>query len=652
MTTMFQKILIANRGEIACRIIRTARRLGIQTVAIYSQAEPRARHVRLADAAYEVGAAEAQDSYLNGDKIIAVALKSGAQAIHPGYGFLSENADFAQKCRDAGIVFIGPDPAAIQAMGDKHIAKELMDRHGVPTIPGFSTDGLGADVIATKAHAIGYPLLIKPVAGGGGKGMQRVDAPENLADALTSATRSALAAFGNGGLLIEKYLQNPRHIEVQVFGDALGNCVHLFERDCTLQRRHQKVVEEAPAFGLTEEERHHIGAIAVKAARSVSYQGAGTVEFLRDQGGQFYFIEMNTRLQVEHPVTEMITGLDLVEWQLRVAAGEALPLTQDRITHQGHAVEVRWYAEDPLAGFLPATGTITGLETPATCGGVRLDTGVETGDAITRFYDPMIAKIIVHAPSRSQALLKLARVLGDCYLAGVETNGGFLRRLITHPQVLAGNFDTGFIEHHLEDLLNPPVTDGDRVFALAKVLADRVSMGDDPWCALPYWRMNGPCGESIPLDDGAIKIEHGTKNSFYYQGHWAHFQVDGSFMTCQWNGETHRRAVGRSGPKITVYGPQGTVVFTHINPIAATQGIEEHQGSLSSPMPGKVIAVHVRNGDQVTQGTPLIIIEAMKMEHTIKAPRDGTIESLTCQPGDIIDEGVDMLKITLDRAAS
>ena len=547
---MFNKILIANRGEIARRIIRTCRRLGVRTVAVYSDADKHAPFVREADEAVLIGPAPASDSYLRGDRIIAAAINAGVEAIHPGYGFLSENAEFAEHCASAGIVFIGPTPEAIRAMALKGAAKALMTQAGVPVTPGYHGDDQSTDGLLSEAERIGYPVLIKAVAGGGGKGMRRVDIASDFADALISAQREGQNAFADPKVLIEKYIEVPRHIEIQLFADSHGNVVHLFERDCSLQRRHQKVIEEAPAPNLPDAIRHAMGAAAVKAAQAIGYRGAGTVEFIVDvsngiETAKFYFMEMNTRLQVEHPVTEAITGVDLVDWQLRVAAGEPLPLDQDQLRIDGHAFEARLYAEDPENDFLPVAGTLQKLEFPAAA---RIESAVEQGDAVSVFYDPMIAKIIVHGRDRTQALARMRQALIETRLSGMATNLSFLRRLISEPDFAAAEIDTGFIARHIDTLTQP--------------WPDAPAPTDDPWTQADGWQPNLP-------------------------------------------------------PRAPLYLPESD----------AGQGAEA-SGTVMAPMPGKVLDVFVAAGDVVEKGQKLLILSAMKIEHTMKAPRSGTVATV------------------------
>jgi 3-methylcrotonyl-CoA carboxylase alpha subunit len=569
---MFGKVLVANRGEIACRVMRTARRLGIATVAVYSEADAGALHVQLADEAECIGPAPARESYLNAGAIVDAARRTGAEAIHPGYGFLAENAGFAAACASAGLVFIGPPVEAIRAMGSKSAAKALMAAAGIPVVPGYHGDDQSDATLAAEAARTGYPVLLKPVAGGGGKGMRVVNAAGELAAGLVSARREALAAFGDERLLVEKYLGHPRHIEVQVFGDSHGQVVHLFERDCSVQRRHQKVLEEAPAPGLSVAQRRELGRLGVAAARAVHYVGAGTVEFIADAGGRFHFMEMNTRLQVEHPVTEFITGLDLVEWQLRVASGERLPLSQEQITASGHAIEVRLCAEDPARQFLPAAGLLHHLQFPAGGADVRVDTGVRAGDTVSIHYDSLLAKLIVHGTDREAAIRRLQAALRATEVTGVRTNRDFLLSLVSHPDFVAGAVDTGFIAQHYADLVAAP--------------APAAAGPGSPWESTDGWWLNRSRAsqESAP---GAA-------------------------------GESERRNAGRSA----------------------------FSGSLTAPMPGRVVAVHTRPGAGVKRGEVLMVLEAMKMEHAIAAPADGTVGRVHFAAGDLVEEGAALL--TLD----
>ncbi|MBN9525968.1 MAG: acetyl/propionyl/methylcrotonyl-CoA carboxylase subunit alpha [Alphaproteobacteria bacterium] len=658
---MFDKILIANRGEIACRVIDTCRRLGVRTVAVYSDADAEARHVALADEAVHIGPAPARDSYLVIDRIIAAARRTGAQAIHPGYGFLSEKAEMARACAAAGLVFIGPPASAIEAMGLKGAAKALMQQAQVPVVPGYHGDDQDPGMLAAKAAEIGWPVLIKAVAGGGGKGMRRVDAAEDFAAALAGAQREAAASFGDDKVLIEKYLVKPRHIEIQVFGDTRGNAVYLFERDCSVQRRHQKVLEEAPAPDMPAEMRARMGEAAVAAAKAIGYVGAGTVEFIADvadglRADRFYFMEMNTRLQVEHPVTEMITGQDLVEWQLRVAAGEALPLTQGQLAIDGHAIEARVYAEDPARNFLPSTGRLARLRPPSTDAHVRIDTGVREGDTVTPFYDPMIAKLIVWDRDRQGALRRMAAALQNYEIAGPTTNVAFLRRLCLHPAFAAGDLDTGFIERHRADLLPDSEAPSDTILALAAlaVVKEReqaareaaAASGDpgSPWARTDGWRLNDEGHDVVRLVHGGTPVAMALryrKQGGYVVGDLAASATLDSAGTLEADlgGLRLRAAVALAGSDLTLIVQGVTWRFTLVDPFAAEDDEGGH-GGVTSPMPGKVIQVLAQAGDAVAKGQPLLILEAMKMEHTIAAPVDGRIAAINAAVGEQVNEGV------------
>ncbi|MBB4568373.1 acetyl/propionyl/methylcrotonyl-CoA carboxylase subunit alpha [Rhizobium leucaenae] len=656
---MFSKILIANRGEIACRVVRTARRLGIRTVAVYSDADRDALHVALADEAVHIGPAAASDSYLSKERIIAAAQQSGAEAIHPGYGFLSENAEFAEAVEAAGLVFIGPSPASIRAMGLKDAAKALMERAGVPVVPGYHGDKQDAAFLAEGAAEIGFPVLIKARAGGGGKGMRRVDRPEDFASALEAARREAKSAFGDDAVLIEKYLTQPRHIEIQVFGDSHGNVVHLFERDCSLQRRHQKVIEEAPAPGMTEEMRSAMGEAAVRAARAIDYRGAGTVEFIADVSeglspDRFFFMEMNTRLQVEHPVTEAIARVDLVEWQLQIAYGEPLPRTQAELGIEGWAFEARLYAEDPSRGFLPVTGTLSHLRFPD--GDVRIDTGVREGDSITPHYDPLIAKLIVHAPTRQAALAKLTRALQDTQAAGTASNLDFLVRLSQQPDFVAGCPDTGLIDREAETLTAASIPD-DIALAIAAIFEGggmAQSSGREPWQALGAWQLWGEAGRSVTLhhsggrtngrvaakgqdrysvqfDDRAVAVRIISRNDDSCQ-----VEIDGRQLRADFFQMPHG---------VTLFFDGHTHRFHRTDPLDGAE--EEAVGGdrLIAPMPGLIKIVRVQEGDVVAKGEALIVMEAMKMELTLTATRDGVVESLHVGEGDQTSESAVLLSL-------
>ncbi|MEL6475797.1 MAG: acetyl/propionyl/methylcrotonyl-CoA carboxylase subunit alpha [Pseudomonadota bacterium] len=645
---MFSKILIANRGEIACRVIRTARSLGVRTVAVYSDADAQALHVEMADEAVWIGGAAASDSYLNGQRIVAAALATGAEAVHPGYGFLSENPEFVEAVEAAGLTFIGPPASAIRAMGLKDAAKRAMEAAGVPVVPGYHGDSQVPAFLAEEALTIGYPVLIKARAGGGGKGMRLVEAPADFAAALEGAQREGQASFGDPACLVEKFIPQPRHIEIQVFGDAHGNVVHLFERDCSLQRRHQKVIEEAPAPGMPQDVRAAMGNAAVEAARAIGYQGAGTVEFIVDGSGPlrtdgFWFMEMNTRLQVEHPVTEAITGLDLVALQLRVAAGEPLPFTQQDLLITGHSFEARLYAEDPAKGFLPATGRLAHLMFPD---GVRVDTAVRAGDVITPHYDPMIAKLISHGPTRSIALARLTAALDATEVAGSTTNLAFLAALTRHEGFARGEVDTGLIGRDLEALLAedvPPVA-----LAVAALEALRPAGGAGPFASLGAWRLWGPARQHVRfLMEGE---EVGVDVTIAPDGTHRFEAAAGLDLTCAvaqdgagWRlrAERHQfsaRAV-RSGATITCFLSGRTCRFTLADPLATTESEAADGDRVLAPMSGLIKRVTARAGAQVAKGEALVVLEAMKMEHTLTAPRDGVLASVPVAEGAQVEEG-------------
>ncbi|MFP5391484.1 MAG: acetyl/propionyl/methylcrotonyl-CoA carboxylase subunit alpha [Gammaproteobacteria bacterium] len=659
-----RKVLIANRGEIACRVAATARRMGIQTVAVYSEADARARHVAACDEAVLIGPPPARESYLRADAIVAAALASGAQAIHPGYGFLSENAEFAEACAAAGLVFIGPPPESMRAMGSKSAAKTLMEDAGVPLVPGYHGERQEPAFLQQQANRIGYPALLKASAGGGGKGMRVVNSAGEFAAALESCQREAINSFGDDQVLIEKYLTRPRHIEIQVFADTHGNCVYLHERDCSVQRRHQKVLEEAPAPGLSLERRAAMGQAAVAAARAVGYVGAGTVEFIVDQDGTFYFMEMNTRLQVEHPVTEAITGQDLVEWQLRVAAGQPLPLAQEQLALDGHAIEARIYAENPEKGFLPSIGTLHHLALPAGVaferGPVRIDSGVRAGDAISPFYDPMIAKLIVWGADRAQALARMARALGQFEVTGLATNIAFLQRLVAHDAFANAVLDTGLIERHHASLFPPPQAASLRVLApavLALLDSERSRDGGDPWARTDGWRLNGVLQRQLTFSDAGA--EHGSGNTYplrlrYHANGWelqlgeervclTRIACEGTRIEAGVNGDVVRASVVREGEVFHVFAGGAHVALAYSDPLAHAGEQEHAGGTLSAPMPGKVVAVLASKGQQVKKGDALVIMEAMKMEHTIAAPADGQVEDVLYQVGDQVADGAPLL---------
>jgi 3-methylcrotonyl-CoA carboxylase alpha subunit len=625
---MIASLLIANRVEIACRVIRTARRLGVRTVAVYSDADARALHVRMADEAVHIGPSPARESYLCGDKIISAAKATGAEAIHPGYGFLSENADFAQAVIDAGLTWVGPKPDSIRAMGLKDAAKTLMAEAGVPVTPGYLGDDQNPKRLKKEADAIGYPVLIKAVAGGGGKGMRKVDRAADFDDALESCKREAASSFGNDVVLLEKWIESPRHIEVQVFGDAHGNVVHLFERDCSLQRRHQKVIEEAPAPGMDAETRAAVCGAAVRAAQAVNYEGAGTIEFIADaseglRADRIWFMEMNTRLQVEHPVTEEITGQDLVEWQLRVASGEKLPKTQGELAITGHAVEARLYAEDPAKGFLPSVGRLEHFDLGEEG---RVETGVEEGDAISPFYDPMIAKLVGSGGDREEAIGEIASMLDDVEVWPVRTNAAFLFNAVLHADFGSGRIDTGFIERNLAKLVPDPEPD-DAIWRGAAAVALAVDEEEESLGGLAGFRLNGPAHgrvtlrwrsdvRSVSTEDGEFAVVSGFRDEervvVFYEGQAYEFA-----LTSRGTGSSH--------------------------------GVDD--GEIEAPMPGKVTAVEVAAGDKVEKGQRLLTLEAMKMEHALTAPFDGTVAELNAAAGQQVTEGQTLVKVEAEPEA-
>jgi len=676
---MFDKILIANRGEIACRVAATARRLGIRTVAVYSDADAGAKHVAACDEAYRLGPPPARESYLRGDAIVEIAKRVGAQGIHPGYGFLSENEGFAQACIDAGVAFIGPPPSAIAAMGSKSESKRLMGEAGVPLVPGYHGVDQEPSLLRQEADAIGYPVLIKASAGGGGKGMRIVGKGAEFAGALASCQREAKASFGDDRVLIEKYLTKPRHVEIQVFADAHGHCVYLFERDCSVQRRHQKVLEEAPAPGMTPERRRAMGEAAVAAARAVGYVGAGTVEFIVDtldpRPDAFYFMEMNTRLQVEHPVTEMITGLDLVEWQLRVASGERLPVAQGGLVLRGHAIEARIYAEDPAKDFLPSVGRISHLATPpavtfalnagadatAEPAPVRIDSGIREGDAISQFYDPMIAKLIVWGGDRPAALRRLRAALAAFEVAGVTTNVEFLHRLVGHRAFAEADLDTGLIARNQAALLPAPTTNDDALAmaAVAEVVhleqsaratASASPEPHSPWHAINGWWLNqsnaigvvfardgATHAISVAIVPGGYALEIGGRTLV------ARARSAGATIELSLDDRVLRATVVRAGAERTVF-VDGTVTrLTAVDPYAPPVTDDIGSGHLLAPMSGTIIAVNVKAGDHVAKGSALLILEAMKMEHTIAAPGDGVVEHVYFRAGEQVKEGAELV---------
>ena len=666
---MFRKILIANRGEIACRVAKTARRMGIQVVAVYSDADANARHVTFADEAFGIGPAPARESYLRIDAIIEAAQRCGAEAIHPGYGFLSENEAFATACAKAGLVFIGPPAAAIAAMGDKARAKALMAKASVPIVPGYHGEKQDAESLAAQARKIGFPVLIKASAGGGGKGMRIVRASAEFERALESAKREAGASFGDDRVLLEKYLERPRHIEVQVFGDTRGNALHLFERDCSVQRRHQKVLEEAPAPGLGDPRRKEIGAAAVAAAKAVGYVGAGTVEFIASPDGEFFFMEMNTRLQVEHPVTEMITGVDLVEWQLRIAAGEPLPLRQQDLSIRGHAIEARIYAENPDKGFLPSVGRLRHLRTPEAAEfdsqrPVRVDSGVREGDSITPHYDPMIAKLVCWGESRDVALARMGAALAEFEVVGPATNIEFLGRVIRSRAFSSGDLDTGLIERERAALFPGKRDLSDEVVAAAAcaelfaeeddALAHARASGDpfSPWHRVDGWRLNQGSHHRFAFSDGEQQREadvefspsgYGLRIGAHCYALRADRLADGRIQL-QLDGRTYAARAVRDGEEWHVFCG-GASYRLRLQDDLLGLDIEAGGASLAAPMPGKVIRVLAQPGAKVAKGDALVILEAMKMEHTIAAPRDGVIAQIFFGAGELVSEGAELLKL-------
>ncbi|WP_189453465.1 acetyl/propionyl/methylcrotonyl-CoA carboxylase subunit alpha [Cognatilysobacter bugurensis] len=664
---MFDTILIANRGEIACRVIRTCRRLGIRTVAVYSQADADAQHVRQADEAHCIGGPRPQDSYLRGDAIIEVAKKTGAQAIHPGYGFLSENADFADAVEAAGIVFIGPKAGSMRKMGSKAGAKELMQAAGVPVVPGYTGEDQTPELLHREADRIGYPLMIKAAHGGGGKGMRIVRTSDEFLPNLESCQREARNAFGRDRVLLERYVEQPRHIEIQVFGDAYGGAIHLNERECSAQRRYQKVLEESPSPFLTPELRRAMGEAAVLAARAIDYVNAGTVEFIVGPDGGFYFMEINTRLQVEHPVTEMVTGLDLVEWQLRIAAGQPLPLAQDEIAQRGHAIEVRLYAEDPDAGFLPGSGRLERLVLPQPSAHVRIDSGVVEGDTVTIFYDPMIAKLIVWDTDRPRALARLRDALAQCEIAGPKSNVEFLERLVRHPAVVEATIDTGLLDRRLEEFLpapGSPPTDLLVAATVARLLDEErrgrgcsAASGDpgSPWAASDGWRL-GHAGHRT-----LASTLRGERLEVQAQGHGGGYRVaidgtahavsgarfeDGA-LSLRIEERAQRVRVLDTGARTVVHDGRArlrleTVPLYQADDAAAAAGADR----VLAPMPGRVVLVRVAPGNAVQQGQDVMVIEAMKMELALKAPRDGTVAEVRAAMGDFVE--ADAVLVTLD----
>jgi 3-methylcrotonyl-CoA carboxylase alpha subunit len=676
---MFTKILIANRGEIACRVAATAARLAIKTVAVYSDADATAKHVAACDESVYIGGSAPKDSYLRWEKIIAAAQATGAQAIHPGYGFLSENEEFAQACAKVGLVFIGPPPSAIKAMGLKAESKQLMEKAGVPLVPGYHGANQDEALLQAEADRIGYPVLIKASAGGGGKGMRAVDKSEDFAAALASCKREAINSFGDDAVLIEKYVQRPRHIEIQVFGDAHGNYVYLFERDCSVQRRHQKVLEEAPAPGMTPEMRQQMGLAAVAAARAVNYVGAGTVEFIVEQRADgsmnFFFMEMNTRLQVEHPVTEAITGLDLVEWQLRVASGEALPCKQEDLRIHGHAIEARICAENPDNNFLPATGTlhVYGLPACATFeradAGVRVDSGVREGDTISPFYDSMVAKLIVHGSTREEALARMDAALAQTHIVGLATNVQFLRHVTTSASFAQANLDTALIPRESavlfkQDKVGLPLAAAALVahtLSAEQALAAQsdVNGWNDPWARRDGWKSHGASVRSFALEyqgvGSTVQLTtlHGSGQptlQLSVAGEAARLRfapAANGGLDIGLGEQRFTAKICKKGDVAHVFSAQGATQIIAIDALAHAGDTQAEGGRLTAPMPGKVVSFSVKAGDKVTKGQALAVMEAMKMEHTIAAPADGTVAELLYAPGDQVMDGAELLKLAV-----
>lgn len=663
---MFTTLLIANRGEIACRVAATARRLGIKTIAVYSDADAESKHVAACDMAVRLGPAPASESYLKGDDILRVALEHGAQAIHPGYGFLSENEAFAQACMKAGICFVGPPASAIAAMGSKSAAKTLMQKAGVPLVPGYHGDEQAPEFLREQADAMGYPVLIKASAGGGGKGMRVVTASKDFIVALASCRREAIASFGDDKVLIERYLQKPRHIEIQVFSDTHNQHVYLFERDCSVQRRHQKVIEEAPAPGMTDARRQAMGEAAIAAARAVNYVGAGTVEFIAEPDGKFYFMEMNTRLQVEHPVTEMITGLDLVEWQLRVASGERLPKTQQELQRCGHAIEARIYAENADKDFLPSIGRLMHLEFPMhdafMNADVRVDGGVRAGDAISPYYDPMIAKLIVRGADREQARARMLRALAATQIVGVHTNVAFLSRLMGDEAFAQADLDTGLIERRRETLLPAPAPAmrESLLLATAAVLEQEKERDtQDPWAERNGWRVDGKYGRTLSFQDvesvqdvvieiveGQLTLAVATHRATLELVAQATGSPSAQSATLLTGNGRLAGTVVRQGTRIDVFVMGKCETLFLKDALASAGQVEaDHAGSLAAPMPGKIIAIEVLVGDKVKRGQALLVMEAMKMEHTIVAGGDGVVESIYFSVGEQVAEGAVLISL-------
>ncbi|TDV50111.1 3-methylcrotonoyl-CoA carboxylase alpha subunit [Pseudomonas graminis] len=646
-TPPLNSVLIANRGEIACRVMRTAKAMGLTTVAVHSAADSHARHVREADIAVNLGGSKASESYLQIDKLIAAAKASGAHAIHPGYGFLSENAGFARAVEQAGLIFLGPPASAIDAMGSKSAAKSLMETAGVPLVPGYHGDAQDAATFREASARIGYPVLLKATAGGGGKGMKVVERDEDLAEALASAQREAQSSFGDSRMLVEKYVLKPRHVEIQVFADQHGHCLYLNERDCSIQRRHQKVVEEAPAPGLTPQMRQAMGEAAVRAAQAIGYVGAGTVEFLLDARGDFFFMEMNTRLQVEHPVTEAITGLDLVAWQIRVAQGEPLPLTQAEVPLNGHAIEVRLYAEDPANDFLPATGTLALYRESSPGPGRRVDSGVAEGDEVSPFYDPMLGKLIAWGETREEARLRLLSMLDEFAIGGLRTNLAFLRRIIAHPAFAEAELDTGFIPRYQDELLPPAEGLTEAFWQLAAQaylstapMTARTDDAHSPWSTTNGLRLGGPGEVTLHLACGT------QSRSIVMRGDPPHgVRLNGERLLIEQDGVRHQTIAIRRADTLYLRWQGDLHAIRPVDPIAEVDSSHAHQGGLTAPMNGSIVQVLVSVGEQVQVGTPLVVLEAMKMEHSIRANTAGTVAALYCAEGEMVQEGTVLVEL-------
>lgn len=653
---MIKKILIANRGEIACRIIRTANKNGIDTVAVYSDADRHGLHVQQADESYHIGPSPALQSYLNQENILRVARDAAVDAIHPGYGFLAENAEFAQSCTDQNLCFIGPPAAAIRLMGSKSEARDLMAKAGVPILKGLHCKHLDLESIAAAVSTIGYPILLKPAAGGGGKGMKIVRAERELSDALTSARREARSAFGSDEIIIEKYLEKTRHIEIQIFADQQGNCIHLFERDCSIQRRHQKVVEEAPAPGMTESLREQLGSAAVNAAKAVDYVGAGTVEFLLAADGQFYFMEMNTRLQVEHAVTEMVTGLDLVDWQIRIANGDPLPCLQDDIELNGHAIEVRIYAEDTEQNFLPASGHISHLRLPPDTQNVRIDNGVTEAEHIGVYYDPMLMKVIAWNKDRTSTIKSLQDALDALQIAGVKTNRDYLYAILDNDHYQSGSLHTLFLDQH-HDLLNLDLNQQDRLQVMATAakalledtlqLAANTAIDVSPWHKDFCWRLNAAASTSLYLRtaEGLVQLKLTTTESGRHRITFTSTTGESVQALIEDVALTMDRTY-LTTEQITVFHPRSTVTMQR--PHAGMEGHAEEEGQILAPMSGRIISINVATGDHVERGDILVVLEAMKMEHNLAAPESGEVKKLPYKVGDLVDEGTELAEIAPD----